>query len=325
MLSGIARVTKSVLAACAAAATAATAACVTHMPMSEPYDGPRELPAEMAERFAVDDGAPREAETDRLRERRDFVVREVTLPTSEDGEEPVVFEYYDVDGDDETPVVVLLPIVNGNLLVSRYFARYFARRGWAAVVVDHAGEPLDGALDDPEGAIRRSVLDYRQVIDWAAEHPQFDTIGVFGISFGGMAAVVLAAVDERVDAIVAAMAGGDIPYLMMNTSYRSVARRVHRHLRESGLSRERLEEWLDEKVVSDPLDFAPYVDAEEVMLVTTRSDLIVPHEAQEALRKRLGGPETLSLPTGHRTSVVYFPLMRSSAFDFFERQFSAAR
>jgi hypothetical protein len=36
----------------------------------------------------------------------------------------------------------------------------------------------------------------------------------------------------------------------------------------------------------------------------------------------MGSPEALYLPTGHRTSVVYFPKLRSSAHEFFARQFA---
>src|SRR5690606_33773738 len=199
---------------------------------------------------------------DELRERRDFVVREIALPgrAPADGVPAIgelIFEYYDVDGEDETPAIVVLPIANGNMLVSRYFARYFASRGWAALVIDHTRDPMDDVLGDPESLIRQNILDYRRVLDWVDRQPEIDTVGIFGISFGGMAAVVLAALDDRVDAVVAAMAGGDLPYLVMNTSYRAVARQIQRSLRESGLTRERLKERLERLIASDPLVFAP--------------------------------------------------------------------
>jgi pimeloyl-ACP methyl ester carboxylesterase len=304
--------------------------CVTRTPLTDAYDGPATLPEPLAERYELDLEPPAQPAVDEIRERRDFVVREIALPSREtaDGIPPIgalTFEYYDVDGEGVTPVIVVLPIANGNMLVSRYFARYFASRGWAALVIDHMRDPMDDLLGDPESVIRENILDYRRVLEWADRQPEIDTVGIFGISFGGMAAVMLAALDERVDAVVAAMAGGDLPYLMLNTSYRAVARQIHRSLRETGLSRERLEERLGELISSDPLAFAPYVDAEEIFLVMTRTDMIVPFETQERLRHELGEPETLVLPTGHRTSVFYFPLLRSSAYDFFERQFSASR
>src|SRR5690606_9256948 len=132
--------------------------------------------------------------------------------------------------------------------------------------------PMDDMLEDPEQLIRRNIIEYRRILDWVDREPQLSTVGTFGISFGGMAAVMLAALDERVDAVVAAMAGGDLPYLMMNTSYRAIARQIHRTLRETGLSRERLKAQLDELIATDPLDLAPYVDAQDVLLVMTRTD-----------------------------------------------------
>jgi len=313
----------------AAAVSALLAGCVTRAPLTDAYEGPARLPEPLAERYELE-LEPVEAVTDEVRERRDFVIKRIVLPAREavTGLPPIeelTFEYYDVIGEDTTPVIVVLPIANGNMMVSRYFARYFASRGWAALVIDHARDPMEDLLEDPERIIRQNIIDYRRVLDWVERQPEIDSVGIFGLSFGGMAAVMLAALDERVDAIVAAMAGGDLPYLVVNTSYRAVARQVHRSLRETGLSRERLKERLGRLIASDPLVFAPYVDAEDVLLVMTRTDMIVPFEAQVRLRRELGEPETLLLPTGHRTSVFYFPLLRSSAFDFFERQFSAAR
>jgi len=313
--------------AAALLAAAALAGCVTRQPMTDDYDGPQSLPASLAEAFSFEYES-QEPKTDSLRDRRDFAVREVLLPAvkglsgeTELGE--VRLEYYDVAGSDVTPVIVVLPIANGNMLVSRYFGRYFADRGWATVVVDRLEDPLESVLDDPESIIKRNIFDYRRILDWIEEQPELGEIGIFGISFGGMAAVMLAALDDRIDAVVAAMAGGDLPYLMMNTSYRAVARQINQALRETGISRDRLEQRLAEMIDSDPLRFAPYVDAEDILLVMTRTDMIVPFETQEKLRRELGEPETLYLPTGHRTSVFYFPLLRNSAWAFFERQFSA--
>ena len=74
-------------------------------------------------------------------------------------------------------------------------------------------------------------------------------------------------------------------------------------------------------MLTDPLALAPYVDAKRVLMIMTRTDVIVPFEAQKALRARMGAPESLYLPTGHRTSVFYFPKLRTAAFEFFERRF----
>jgi hypothetical protein len=93
-------------------------------------------------------------------------------------------------------------------------------------------------------------------------------------------------------------------------------------MEDTGMSREDLRQDIDDRITTDPLALAPYVDAERVLLIMTRTDAIVPFETQQALRASLGAPETLYLPTGHRPSVLYFPLVRSSAYEFFVRCFS---
>jgi pimeloyl-ACP methyl ester carboxylesterase len=307
--------------------------CVDYAPLGDAYSGPEQLPPKVAEEYAYV-SPDLDPESTRVKERRHYVVREVRLePVVREGvadplAKPIRFEYYDVDdnGDAPTPVVLLLPILNGNLHVTRYFAHYFAEQGLPALVMDRDREPIPLALQHVEQTIRRNLLDYRRVLDWITAKRDFDPnrIGVFGISFGGMDAIMLAALDDRVEAVVAGMAGGDLPYLFVNTSYRSVARQVAREMRQTGLSRDALEARLDQQLETDPMELAPYVDAEDVLLVMTRSDWIIPFEAQQALRLRLGRPQSVVLPTGHRTSVVYFPLLRSSAYQFFARRFRNA-
>lgn len=308
----------------------ALAGCVGYSPLSEEYAGPLELPDSLVATFATgaqpegrrDDTVIVAQDLDKSRHRFRFTVRQLSLPATE-AADAVPFEYYDVDGDAQTPVIVLLPIFNGKPIVTRYFARYFASRGWAAVHLSRDTDPLEH-LDSPEQGIRENLRDYRRVLDWIGQQQEFDPerIGLFGISLGAMDAVMLTALDERIDALVAAMAGGNIADLAVSTSYRPIARTVEDLMDERGMSREAFELALDAKIKTDPLTLAPYVDAERTLLILTRTDAIVPYRTQEALRSQLGAPESLFLPTGHRTSVFYFPFMGSSAFDFFQRTFA---
>src|SRR5690606_41135093 len=220
---------------------------------------------------------------DKDRHRIRFTVRQLSLPATETAD-AVPFEYYDVDGEGPTPVIVLLPIYNGKPMVTRYFARYFASRGWAAVHLSRDGDPLEH-IDMPERAIRENLRDYRRVLDWIGLQSQFDPerIGLFGISLGAMDAVMLTALDERIDALVAAMAGGNLANLLVSTNYRRIERAIDDILDEQGMSREAFALALDAKITTDPLRLAPYVDAERTLLILTKTDAIVPFPSQEAL------------------------------------------
>lgn len=300
------------------------AGCVTHVPLSGDYRGPNSLPpAILAE---VPDDAAARVLVQREREVRDaprFDLRRVTVPSNVQAGASIEFDYYDVDSAERTPVIVLLPIFNGQLAITRYFARYFANQGWAAIVVVRERDALEGIFD-PEEAIRANLMEYRRVLDWVEQQPEIDPgrIGLFGVSFGAMDAVMLTALDDRVDALVVAMAGGDLASLMMSTNYRRIVRRVDGMLEDSGMSRKGFQEALARRITTDPLALAPYVDADRVLMIMTRTDAIVPLATQEALRAKMGAPETLYLPTGHRPSVVFFPKVRSAAFEFYSRQFA---
>lgn len=300
------------------------AACASHVPLAPGYSGPQALPAEgpLAELVAPDLplGIINVAAA---RDRARFVVRRLSLPSVADPATSIEFEYYDVEGDARTPAVVLLPIFSGAPAIPRFFARYFANHGWAAVVVLRTRDPFD-VLVTAEHAVASNLKDYGRVLDWVEQEPQIDSsrVGLFGVSLGAMDAVMLAAVDPRVDALVVAMAGGDLPYIMLNTRYRRVARTVNDLADARGTSREALRARLDDEIDIDPLELARYVDAERVLMIMTRTDAIIPFEAQQLLRERLGSPEALRLVTGHRPSVIMFPRVRSTAFEFFARQFA---
>lgn len=306
-------------------ALAALAACTTHVPLSDSYRGPDAWPTDGSSLYQ-DLGSPPldvAAEADvEARIRARFVVRQVSLPSASDSAEPIEFEYYDVDGDARTPVVVLLPVFNGQLKIPRFFARYFANQGWAAVVVTRGRNPLD-ALTAPESAVLDNLQGYHRVLDWIELEPELDPsrIGVLGVSLGAMDAVMLTALDQRVNSLVIAMAGGDLSYLLANTNYRRVVRTIDNMAADLGTSREALGAKLDAAIKLDPLAVAPYVDAERVFMILTRTDAIIPFAAQEQLRETMGSPESLYLVTGHRPSVVFFPKVRTAAFEFFERRF----
>jgi dienelactone hydrolase len=304
-------------------ALTALAACTTYVPLSQDYSGPNSLPADGAADVASS-SLPLQVTGDvETRERAHFVVRQMSLPSPVDSSQSIDFEYYDVDGDQRTPVVLLLPVFNEQLAIPRFFARYFANQGWAAVVAVRGRDPLD-TLVAPTETVQANLQDYRRILDWIELEPELDAsrIGLFGVSLGAMDAVMLTALDHRVSALVIAMAGGDLSYLLANTNYRRVVREIDDMAESQGTSREALGAKLDAQINLDPLALAPYVDAERVLMIITRTDAIIPFEAQQQLRTGLGSPETMYLVTGHRTSVVFFPKVRNAAYEFFARHFA---
>jgi dienelactone hydrolase len=306
-------------------------ACTTHVPLADDYRGPDDWPADSAPYPSWPSRPIAVAEDVDARTRMHFAVRELSLPFAADSadaadSDSILFEYYDVAGVERTPVIVLLPVFNGQLAIPRFFARYFANQGWAAVVVTRGRDPLD-ALKAPADTVEGNLRAYQRVLDWVEQEPELDArrIGLLGVSLGAMDAVMLAALDPRVHSLVIAMAGGDLSYVLANTNHRRVSRTIENMAEDLGTSREAVGAKLDAAIKLDPLALAPYVDAEGVFMVLTRTDAIIPFEAQEQLRTTMGSPEALYLVTGHRPSVVFFPKMRNAAFEFFARRFAESR
>ena len=297
--------------------------CVLHSPLAQSYRGPVPLPIAIADEFSGP-SLPVLSHSELLKQRSRFTVRTVTIPMGDDASAPIRLEYYDLPGDAQTPVIILLPILNGHLFVTRHFARFYANRGYAAVIVDgNEGESFTQYLRTPENKIRETVWEHKRVLDWVMQNPEFDpdSIGVFGISLGGINSVILSALDDRVDATVAVMAGGDLPYIFRNTTDRSVIRAASSVTGRRGLTKNDLALHLEQSIATDPLELAPYVDAEKVLMVLARNDTVVPFEKQQELRTMMGNPEAVYLPTGHWTSAVFLPVVRRTSYQFFARRF----
>lgn len=304
-------------------ATTALAACVSTKPLPEGYAGPLSRPASLEDRFSHTplNGIAGEW---RSEEKRRYTIHRISLAAGqpgEDAQDPLEIEYYAVPGAGPRPVVLVLPILAGKNRVARQFAGYFAKNGLPAVIVyTRQKDNLLADLDDPEAAIRRSVARHRQVLDWIATRDEFDPerIGVFGASLGGFNALFLAAADPRVKAVVPALAGADLPRVLVASEERRVAKNVDRFQSEREWSDEQMEAYLRSRIESDPLELARYIDARNALMIIARHDDAVPFMSQLQLRQAMGEPETILLQSGHVTSLIYLPYLKWKVLDFFK-------
>src|SRR5206468_3078909 len=122
---------------------------------------------------------------------------------------------------------------------------YFARRGLAVALV-HRTKVGDAPME--LGAInvwlKQRVAEQQRVLDWVGTRPELDAgrIGIFGISIGGIQGALLTAVDERVQAAVLGLAGGDLPYILTHSTEKGIVRRREEFLRERQLTSGQLED-----------------------------------------------------------------------------------
>jgi hypothetical protein len=257
-----------------------------------------------------------------------FIVRglELTVPASPASSNVViVLDYFQpVQTNSPVPVVLVLAISGGNYELEHHVARYFARHGFAAIVIHR---PVSDALFTTGGQInemlRWSVQNDQRVMDWIIARPEFDAqrIMVFAVSLGAIQGTMFVSVEPRVRAAVLGLVGGDVADILTHSRERSYVRRREAMLRDQHLTLAELQQQFAVAIKCDPIYFAPYVEREKVMLVLAVYDHIVPFKNGWNLREQMGEPETLLIDAGHFTALLYLPYIESQALDFYRRRF----
>lgn len=287
----------------------------------------RPLPPAIVEEYSyVRSDAP--AQLTLVEKKSDFTIQRVQIPIPDDGaatNRSVTLEYYNIAGEAPVPVVMVLPMSGGGYTIERHFANYFASRGYAAVIVHRDKVPKgEQLLENLNPMMRRMVIDHKRVIDWLETQPDIDTasIGIFGISLGGIKGAILAPLETRIRAAIIGLAGGDVPHILVHSTEPGLTKKREEYFKQHNLTPQQAEEKLRKMVTRDPLVYAPYVDPNKVMLVIARYDTVVPTAKGLLLKEKMGNPETIMLPAGHYTAALSIPYIKSEAFDFFEKRFT---
>jgi hypothetical protein len=246
----------------------------------------------------------------------------------------LVLEYYAPKKPSATPVpvIMILPVSAGeHYPLERHFARYFTRRGYAAVIVHRESERDPQTGEAVNHLLKQSVFDNMCVIDWLQTRAELDAnrIGVLGTSMGAIKGALLAPMDSRVKASVLGLVGGDVPYILTYSQeggLRGGGIVSHRnaYLLKHHVRLEEFKRRLEETVTYDPLFVAPSVDPRKVLLFLGALDTIVPFKKGLELRRAMGKPETVVMFSGHYTTAFYLLYIRSAAFDFFQKRFASS-
>jgi len=302
-------------------------ACASVERLPEGYQTPSPLPRTYLEQFCYEP-VPIENELILVKEKKRYRVLEGSInagPNGSDDDAQITFEFYEPSGDSPSPVVLLMPILNGQKHLMRPFAAKFARNGYAAVIIDTVQRrTLLDDLGDPEPAIRLSIQRHRRVIDWVETRPDLDAsrIAVFGASLGGFNALYLSAMDPRVSVVTTALVGGSLPYVLVNSDERRIVEATEAAKARLSMDDEQLLDFLSENIETDVLALAAHMNADRVLMVLTKYDTTVPYDSQLRLRDAMGNPEAITLPTSHNMAAAYLFYLRSRVLKFFDRKLS---
>ncbi len=238
--------------------------------------------------YDYDAKVPLNAAEEKVMETEEAVTLKVRFDSA-NKERPVGLLTLPKQGKAPHPVVLLLHPLGANKEAMGRLAGELAKKGIASLALD---APMHGERAEqapPEltartaaGMQRRfvqAVVDYRRALDYLSTRKDVDMkrIGALGVSMGGFTGVLLAAVDERVKAIVVEAAGGD--WLTIT-------------LKAVGAIGERLREQIGEnpseetkRIVAtiDPLNFVARLKGRPLLIQHGKKDSIVPPECAQKL------------------------------------------
>lgn len=297
-----------------------------HVSLNRDYEGPRAMPPHLVAPFQKHDRAAELIKDRVTKETSRYRVRRVKLDPSLTllGERELVIDFYELTAKGTHPLVLVLPIMGGGNEVANHFAKVFAKKGLAAAIV-HRQEDYKDLEEDAEQlnlVFEQIVYDHQLALDWLTEQPSVDPerIGLFGASAGSIKGSLVYAVDDRIDAAVLALAGADLPFIFSYSSEKGIIEKRDRAMKRDGLTVEEFHQVMDAYFRYDPMTYAPYMDARDILMILPIFDRVLPHSTAKAYRTALGGPEAIYIPTGHYGSILYLPVIESAAVKFLKKR-----
>jgi hypothetical protein len=316
---------RALAAGCAVAL--ATAGCA-RFPMDRRYAGPQPLPPETRAYYAYPKQTPTPEPMELAEERRSYRRWSVRFPLIAEGFEPteptVELEWLESKQPGRRPAILLSPILGGDYPLERGIARFFARHGFHVALVHRKTLKVSPEHDAGhlERLLRQAIVRNEQVVDWMAAHERVDPerLGSFGISMGGMANVITAAVDPRLKAHVIVLAGGSLADILRDSRDKLLTKPRAKYLARHQLTVEQMHALLTESLKTDPLRLAPYLDASRALWFVALSDRTIGRANALRLWRAAGRPEVVFMPTGHYTSYLLLPYLKYKSLQFLKRR-----
>lgn len=242
---------------------------------------------------------------------------------------PSPFELYLPEGQGSFPLICLTPILGrllflDDLFMERHFARFFASNGFAAALIERPIFEYNSTrgLEQIQRYLEESILRNEKVLDELLTRKEINPqkIGSFGISFGAVLNSLWAASDFRLKAHVFALAGGNVPEILITSRDPLMRSYLKAIMKSAGKKEEELKEAFEKVIRLDPLKAAPSIPRETVFMMLGVFDRVIRFRYGLALWRALGKPETLFLPLGHYTSLVTIPFTKWRALEFFKKR-----
>ena len=275
------------------------------------------------------------------RANRRYSLYDVLFTSAATGTEKIPGEYYLPRGEKAFPLVILLHgMGDTSLTPPRALARSLAGAGYACFIphlVVHSsrtpklkGRANNLTLDEWFEAYRASVIESRQIVDWAGQRQEIDNakIAILGISFGAFVAALALGVEKRLSAGVLIECGGNAIRInqlsrAMRSRYPGPALDHTKLLEEYDDYLKRVAERGVESVVpaqraflTDPLTYASSIKTRPLLMINALQDELIPRQSAMDLWQATGKQDIAWLPGTHVTLWVWYAEMRRKIKSF---------
>ena len=263
----------------------------------------------------------------------------------------VLGEYFQPRDASRAPLAI---VIHGwgdrSAIPCQLLARTLVKKGYAAFIlylVFHTSRmpaimqshmPYLNTEDWFEG-YRASVIEVRQIVDWASSQPELDKerIALLGISLGGFVSEITMGVDERIKAGVFMVSGGNSEIITWNTKNEAIVKGHGCTEAECHQIRSRYPQYLAEVAekgienvvplnhcfLTDALTFAPNLRGRPVLMLNAKWDKTVPKEATLAFWEACQKPAIRWLPGTHVTFWLWYPVIAREITRFLGSTFGA--
>jgi len=262
----------------------------------------------------------------------------------------VLGEYFQPRHADRAPLAI---IVHGwgdrSTILCKLMARTLAKKGIASFIlyqVFHSSRmpeviknrvPLVMTSDEWFEGYRASVIEVRQIIDWASSRPELNTeqIAVVGISLGGFVSSIAMGLDKRIKAGVFLIAGGNSEKITWLTRNESIVKGHGCTEEECRQIRSHYPQYLADTAekgfgnvvptkhcfLTDALTFAPYLRGRPILMLNALWDDTIPKEATLDFWEACHKPSITWLPGTHITFWLWYPVIERKIIGFLSSTF----
>lgn len=218
--------------------------------------------------------------------------------------------------------LVLFPTIDGEGLLERRLAKYFAKHNYWVVIptieeMDYSASENTTCLMD--AMIRRVQESARLIFETLAQRAPNGKQMMVGASQGGIRAISAASTLPELHAVWANVAGGNFPSIYAYSSVNEIAQFRQRHMQELALlAPSEYQRYLRSELTLDPLALCPQRYGRLAMVVALK-DESVPTANQLELQAACRPEYTRPLKSGHVRGVLDLWFKRKSVRQFLER------